>query len=245
MRFCEAVITESVEADAQPVVIIDSSNCARLWPWLADSRIHANKIDVSERQWMQEDWRGARIVRVRQDLAPGIILDKSFSLVPAPKVSVEGGARGRKKRVRLPVSPGSGTLYRLKSQTETGCVTYLSVGGKTLHQNKRGLSCYRDVSLPSRVKAAKDARKLFELTDFKPWTDQWPTPNPIELVVTLRQPGDDPDLIAEFVEALRHGFGHYAEWTSLPAPLFFERVIRDYISGFTLLEDEAAEPGEV
>jgi hypothetical protein len=43
------------------------------------------------------------------------------------------------------------------------------------------------------------------------------------------------------VERLRYGFGHYAEWTTLPAPLFFERVIREYISGFALTELEGPE----
>lgn len=58
--------------------------------------------------------------------------------------------------------------------------------------------------------------------------------------MTLRQPGDDADRIAELVERLRYGFGHYADWTSLPAPLFFERVVRDYVSGFAF--EEATEP---
>lgn len=60
-------------------------------------------------------------------------------------------------------------------------------------------------------------------------------------LTALRQEGDDPDRIAEFVERLRYGFGHYAEWTTLPAPLFFERVIREYISGFALTEFDGPE----
>ncbi|MHC5731064.1 MAG: RNaseH domain-containing protein, partial [Nostoc sp.] len=73
-----------------------------------------------------------------------------------------------------------------------------------------------------------------------PFLDQWPTPNPLEIVVTLRQPQDDPDCIASLVESLRYSFGHYSEWTVLPAPLFFERVVRDYISEFAI-EDEDTE----
>jgi hypothetical protein len=42
------------------------------------------------------------------------------------------------------------------------------------------------------------------------------------------------------VESLRYSFGHYSEWTTLPAPLFFERVVRDYISEF-VIEDEDTE----
>jgi hypothetical protein len=70
------------------------------------------------------------------------------------------------------------------------------------------------------------------------WAGQWPTPNPLEIVVSLRQSSDDPDRLAELVERLRYGFGHYSEWTALPAPLFFERVVRDYISAFAIENDE-------
>ena len=45
--------------------------------------------------------------------------------------------------------------------------------------------------------------------------------------------------MAELAEQLRYGFGHYSEWTILPAPLFFARVVRDYISGFALDENAA------
>ncbi|HEX8395127.1 MAG TPA: RNaseH domain-containing protein [Longimicrobium sp.] len=79
------------------------------------------------------------------------------------------------------------------------------------------------------------------MTARQPHVDQWPTPNPLEIVVALRREGDDPDRNDELVEWLRYGFGHYAEWTTLPAPLFFERIIREYISGFALTELDSPE----
>ena len=63
-------------------------------------------------------------------------------------------------------------------------------------------------------------------------------PESFELVVTLRQPGDDPDQLAELVESLRYSFGHYSNGSILPAPLFFERVVQAYISEFVIEEDE-------
>ena len=69
-------------------------------------------------------------------------------------------------------------------------------------------------------------------------------PNPLEIVVTLRTDGDDPDRLAELVERLRYGFGHYSEWTILPAPLFFERVGRDYISSFSLEDTQDEEDSD-
>ncbi|ETW99133.1 MAG: hypothetical protein ETSY2_41470 [Candidatus Entotheonella gemina] len=53
------------------------------------------------------------------------------------------------------------------------------------------------------------------------------------------QEGDDPDHVAAFVDHLRYGFEHHGDWTSLPAPLFFIRVVKDYLAEFT--EEEAIE----
>jgi hypothetical protein len=127
------------------------------------------------------------------------------------------------------------------------------VGGKTLHEYLRGQSCYRPTQINTPVTLKKDdgsREKVFnqaelevhQVSEKPPFLSQWPTPNPLEIVVTLRQPQDDPDCIASFVESLRYSFGHYSEWTTLPAPLFFERVVRDYISEFALeSEDTEAE----
>jgi hypothetical protein len=70
------------------------------------------------------------------------------------------------------------------------------------------------------------------------YTGQLPTPNPLEIIVALRQQKDEPDFIAGFIENLRYGYGHFNESSKLPAPLFFERVVRDYISDFNLEQEE-------
>ena len=101
-------------------------------------------------------------------------------------------------------------------------------------KEKNGKDSYKGVENKARLKV-----KILEKQE--PYTGQWATPNPLEIVVTLRQEQDEPDNIAGFVESLRYGYGHFNEWTILPAPLFFERVVRDYISAFTLEEDESAE----
>lgn len=249
MRFVETVVTESVEDGVQPLVIVDSSNCSRLWGWLADARIDPAAIEIGERQWMQEDWKGARIVRIRQDLAPGIVEDKVQELAES---SLEDD-RARStllcdRELPSPTSPPG--LYRLRTAGGNACVPYLSVGRKTLHKNKRGPSCYRTIEAAVPLPAPEGGTaaltnaagaKLLGLIERPPYVDMWPTPNPLELVVALRQEGDDPDAIARLVETLRYGFGHYSDWTTLPAPLFFERVVRDYISAFALedAEDDA------
>ncbi|KAA0578210.1 RNaseH domain-containing protein [Azospirillum sp. Sh1] len=249
MRFVETVVTESVEDGAQPLVIVDSSNCARLWGWLTDPKINPAAIEIGERQLMQENWKGARIVRIRQDLAPGIVEDKEQRLAEsAPDDARPTKALQADLVLRTPTSPPG--LYRLRTAGRNGCVPYLSIGRKTLHQNKRGPSCHAttlaSVPLPrpdsqSPAPTNADGSKLLGLIERPPYVNMWPTPNPLEIVVALRQDEDDPDDIARLVESLRYGFGHYSDWTTLPAPLFFERVVRDYISAFAL-EDAENDP---
>jgi hypothetical protein len=249
LSFVDHVISESVDEGANPVVIIDSSNCVQLWNWLADKRLDVSNITLGQRQWMQDNWKGARIIRVRQDLAPAIVQAKERRWAftsradtrPRDDLTVD-------MSIKAPSSPAG--LFRLRSRgAADGCVCYLSVGHKTLHMNKRGASCYRttDAAIalrdrqPGGTTPIKNAAGLpvFATKQRDPWINQWPTPNPLEIVVTLRQASDDPDRLAELLEHLRYGFGHYSEWTSLPAPLFFERVVQDYVSWFSLsYEDE-------
>jgi hypothetical protein len=45
MDFVKQIISNSVDEENQPLVMIDSSNSAQLWPWLADVRMNANQIN--------------------------------------------------------------------------------------------------------------------------------------------------------------------------------------------------------
>lgn len=102
----------------------------------------------------------------------------------------------------------------------------LSVGRKTLHQNKRDRNCHTttQAAVPApRPDGGAAARRRGGADEH-------------------RQDGDDPDAIARLVEFLRYGFGHCCDWTTLPAPLFFESVVRDYISALGL-EDAEVEVG--
>ncbi|EAZ93900.1 RNaseH domain-containing protein [Crocosphaera chwakensis] len=255
-EFVEQIISDSVDEGNNPVVMIDSSNCVQLWDWLSDRKLNTKDIDINGHKYMQDNWQGARIVRIRQDLAPGIIEDKVKYLAETyledARTKKELGAdEDRKIGISAPSSPTG--LYKLNLHNKTGCIVYLSIGKKTLHQNKRGASCYRKVEqdkyletklLSTKSKnqyqkvANKAGLKIKILEKQEPYTDQWPTPNPLEIVVALRQQDDKPDYLAGFVESLRYGYGHFNEWTKLSAPLFFERVVRDYISEFNLEEEE-------
>ncbi|MEP0855633.1 RNaseH domain-containing protein [Trichocoleus sp. DQ-U1] len=262
MEFVKKIITTAVDEGSNPLIIIDSSNCVQLWSWLADSRLDVNKIsferprsESSLCEPIDKEWNGARLIRIRQDLAPGII-DKTERYLF--KTSLED-TRSKKElekltpTLKIPSASDAKALFRLTATNSTGCVAYLSVGHKAVHQNYRGQSCYYPIpaSTPAKEKNEDGSQKtlfnkaglgVHQLSTRPPFVKRWPTPNALEIVVTLKQEKDNPDQLAALVESLRYSFGHYSDWTSLPAPLFFERVVRDYISDFAIEnEDTEAE----
>lgn len=250
MDFVKQTISNSVEEGNQPLVMIDSSNCVQLWPWLADTRMNANQINLGQQyERMQDAWQGARLIRIRQDLAPGII-DKKMRYLTETSLEDTRTEKELTSTLEIPSASSKMKLFRLSETNQTGCVAYLSVGHKTLHQKLRGQSCYRQIKINVAAKKPDGSKgevlnkaglKVNQIASKPPFVGQWPTPNPLEIVVTLRQEKDDCDRLAALVESLRYSFGHYSDWSSLPAPLFFERVVRDYISEFAI-EDEEAEP---
>ena len=254
--FVNKIISDSVNDCNKPVVLIDSSNCAQLWEWLRDTDINLSNININEHTNMQKNWQGARIVRIRQDLAPGIILDKVKRLAESSFDDTRTEKElevAEDKQIKLSVPSGQITgLYRLDVENSSGCIPYLSIGKRSTLQLKRGASCYREVvqekdyeievenddGETSKQKVTNKAKLQLQILETKlPYVKQWSTPNPLEIVVTLRQEQDESDNIAGFIESLRYGYGHFKDWTKLPAPLFFEDVVRDYISEFSLEEE--------
>lgn len=208
MEFVKQIISNSVEEGNQPLVMIDSSNCVQLWPWLADARINANEINLGQQyEWMQDEWQGARLVRIRQDLVPGIIEKKVRELA---ETSLEDTRTKKELTTTYTIdsaSPVNG-LFRLTTTNEnsetsqTGCIAYLSVRNNKPGK-KRGQSCYRTIDINTPVKKTdafkgkvynKAGLELHNLGTYLPFTSQWPTPNPLEIVITLRQENDDNDV---------------------------------------------------
>ena len=261
MQFVRDVISPSVKQGMQPLVMIDSTNCVQLWPWLADSRIDANNIKLEGiSDWMHKEWAGARLVRIKQGFTPAIIEEKVRYIMKS-SISDERSLDELKNLdadIKIPsASSTPGKLCRLTTSNRAGCIAYLSIGSRAVQQEWRGQSCYRAIpaytpvrlqdsdEIPEDDGSKKRPKKLVnaagiklrELSEKPPFTKQWPTPNPLEILVAVRQEDDDPDQVAALVESLRYVLGHYAESTALPAPLFFERVVRDYISNFSIEED--------
>jgi len=225
-ELCRTVITQACEAGERPLVLLHSNNAVTLWGWLADSRIDPDHIGfdaLGNGQGYEQLWKEARIVRVRTGNAPQLVIRKEQQVM-------EGGAV--KAHLSLPSSPNPG-LYRLDLPLHLP--TYLSVGGKLGRKTKKGTSSYAARLVVRKGPGVTSAKGSGVLEMRPPDTKNWPTPNPIELVLVQLQAGDDQDAAAMFVERLRSGYGHHHEWSTLPAPLSFESAARDYIIGF---EDE-------
>lgn len=153
MKFVEQIISNSVDEGNQPLVTIDSSNCVQLWPWLADSKMNANQINLGQQyERMQDAWKGARIIRIRQDLAPGII-DKKVRYFAETVLEYLRTKEELTSTFEIPSASSAMKLFRLTPTNQnseinqTGCVAYLSVGRKTLHQKSRGQSCYNSTQI--------------------------------------------------------------------------------------------------
>jgi microcompartment protein CcmK/EutM len=239
-KFCKQVITDSCSTGTHPLVLINSTNSARLWSWLLDRAIDAANIDFkTEGTAMQAAWSGARIVRVRQENSPRLVIDKQHLVAHLDK----SDKRGRKEiqpEASLRVTTahrGDGALYKV---VDSEFPVYLTVGGKDIDRRKRGASCYREVTLlGDKAEETEGKLNLYPLKLRGPETNKWSASKAIELVLAFIQEEDNPDAVAELVESLRFGYGHYGEWTSLPAPLFFERVVRDYVADFSENNDNS------
>ena len=56
--------------------------------------------------------------------------------------------------------------------------------------------------------------------------------------MVIRPHDDDPDQVARLVEWLRQCYAHFGEWSVKPAPLFFERVLKEYIADYNIEEGD-------
>lgn len=222
-RFCRDIINEAADSGSAPLVLINSTHSASMWPWLRDTDINPETIDFATAGLgFQERWPDVRLVRIREGYTPQLLLDKYYECTPAQEGS------GQKRTVSVPTSK-SGALYSVE---QAKLPLYFSIGKRDLHQHKRGLSCVHDVELLQDAGKTPDGHTLKQIITKKPSYKQWPTPNAVELTLAKLLPDDQPQLVARFVELLRSGYGHYAEASTLPAPLFFERVVKEYITEF-------------
>lgn len=238
--FVRGMLDGCAEEGDRPLVLIDSTGAAGLWPWLADTQlgpeltIGAERIDVSRR------WPNTRLVRVR--LGHGARIAERKTALYQQVDPVDGSDLGHEVGRYCPTIIARTVRLSAKGRA----AHYWTTGSYFQMSLPRGLSVYR--RLASFVPVAKldqkvqvpGHKRLFSPVEIDITDVSYRLPNPIETTVAMLQEGDDPDRIAHLVASLREGYGHTAAATSLPAPLSFESKARDYMTRFGLdaAEDE-------
>jgi hypothetical protein len=169
---------------------------------------------------------------------PRIILDrtKTAELLDAESGAVEG-------TIALHTPVAAPDVWEISAEGATPVFVGMGVRDRT-NKAKQGLSVYRPTLTGRRVSAdelpaaLKSTQRVDLLTERTLTNESYRIAGAIEIVPSLLDPTDDPAAVARLVNALRTGYDHTELASSLPAPLFFEKKVREYISLF-FLESEA------
>lgn len=219
----------------RPLVIVDADSSRSVWPWLKDEVIDPNNVHLDGTFHAEAAWPRARLVRVRTQNTPKVLWDKHFH---GAVQGEDGQPTDEIIRYHAP-SAAEADLFKL---TDTqGTNVYLSFGSTIRTKQTQGRSGYR--ALDGMKQVRDDAGQYFVADTMKVHTDAWTTPAGVEIVV-VRAGGDQPDQVARLVEWLRQCYAHFGEWTTKPAPLYFERALKEYLADYDLDEEEGGEEGE-
>ena len=223
--FYEA-ITEFCGRATNPLVIIDANSCRNAWPWLQDSILDSSNVVMAGHPHAEADWGDARILRVRTANAPKVLLDGC-----AVGEEIEGPGRIEYSAPKR----SDAQVYRID---DSAADVYLSFGSLLRTNLKQGLSCYRSVEL---LKQNPGSPRTYAIDQRQAFTGAWSTPTAVEFTVVRTAPGEHPNQLAALAEGLRSVFVHMGDWTTKPAPLFFERVLKNYLADYSMDEAESEE----
>jgi hypothetical protein len=221
--------------DREVVLLADSYTLSGIWQWLADAKV--NPADVSfpllGRSKVQEVMPNLTIVRLRREHAAKVLL-------PTPQIKVTfGQVDGTDTEPRPSARWADAKLYHVTDGSPL-MPTYLSFGSR-ISKVPRGVSSYRP-TVSHKQKKAEDNSPFTEKKENSPYTDTWATPNALEITV-LQDPGQPArftaDELAFLVEKLRSAYDHFGGWTTMPGPLHFASVLKQYIPDYDLAEAEA------
>ncbi len=236
-RFVKNVISESADNGEKPVVLIDATSARSLWPSLQNPRVTEEiSFPALEDGLIDKTaWRHVRVVRVDRHMA-GRILERKFSNFTS--------LQDETQVTRIPRPTINDAIVRLAKWNGGGL--YWNTAGY-LEQQMRGKSVYRPtfcITPPGKSDILPDGADGAEIESSRPPVIRKPyrLPPVLETVVMKISDGDDPDAIANMIGNLREGYGHHSSVTALPAPLSFDRKVEDYISRYTLPDDDNGLP---
>lgn len=215
-------LAEFGQRSQYPLVLVDADSSRSIWSWLKDEEIDAHNVRLADGFHAQADWPHARLVRIRTNNSPKVLWDAEF--YGRVKDSDE------EVRYRAPVW-AEAQLFKITDTVKTD--VYLSFGSAIRTSRTRGKSCYRTIQ---GMKEIGRTRRYLAVTMDR-HNDAWTTPAGLEIFV-VRAGSDQPNQVAQLVEWLRQCYTHFGEWTSKPAPLFFESILKQYLADYELEENE-------
>jgi hypothetical protein len=221
--FFHEVITDFCQRAERPLVLIDAVACREVWPWVADTRLDSENVLIAGHPHAEADWGDVRIVRVRTQNAPKVLFDRYFEGVCAETGDVV--------RYNAP-KWADAQLFKL---TDTRANVYLSFGGLLRIGRIQGSSCYQEID---GLKKNDGKPATYTRQPIGVFTGAWSTPSAVEFTVVRTAAGEQPEQIAQVVEWLRTLYAHSGDWSTKPAPLFFERVLKEYLADYDLDEDD-------
>ncbi|HIV72931.1 MAG TPA: DUF3893 domain-containing protein [Candidatus Aquabacterium excrementipullorum] len=215
------------EEDPKAVVLVDWSTVAGLWRELSDESLIAaqGRGPVLDGTDFGKAYPHMTLLRLRADRNATMVMrwvnTKKFDewrSEPAPTPT------------RTSVEEQYATTYKTavaldEAAAGSGLKHYLVVMGyRNTVQTKRGMSCFRP-----RSRMSPKGNGWFERRTLPVAKDNAALPGGLEVTVLHTSDALKPDSLVSLVMGLRLGYAHYDDWTALPAPLFFERKVRDYI----------------
>jgi len=211
--FLYKIIAERAKLHRDLIILADMQTLSGLWPWLADSKLDPTNLELAGEAHVEQDFRDATIVRLRDGHAPKVLID-----APRVNVKIDG-------RVRPAANWSDAILYAI-DDVGNKMPTYLSFGTR-IFKAPRGVSCYRAMETDGKLRA--------------PYLEAWSTPSALEITVIRAPRGRAPEGLAKLVEALRSEYEHYGNWTKYPAPLFFASFLKEYVPDYELDDEEDVE----
>ena len=221
--FFHEVITEFCQRAENPLVLFDAVACREVLPWLADSKLDPKNVVIGNHVHAEADWGNVRIARIRTQNAPKVLFD----------FSSEGECCETGEFMQYD-SPkwADAQLFQIK---DSHADVFLSFGSILRKGRILGVSCYRP---RIGLKANPGTPRTHRCIERPPFTNAWSTPTAVEITVVQTAPGEQPNQVAQLVEWLRTLHQHTGDWSIKPAPLFFERALKEYLADYELDEEK-------
>lgn len=207
--FVENVVDGAVDAGDRPLVLIDSTSAARMWPWLTDAKIGGSLVIGPESIDKSARWASARLVRVRYGHAGRVLERKSarYQRVNAVDGALVDTPNGLESRYCPTVTAKTIEV----SGQGPGDARHYWVTGSYLETMPRGLSVYRelDTFVPvDKVRNLQPAaglptKGLLTRISIDLAAEPYRVPNGLDVTVATVNPGDLPDRIAHLVASGR------------------------------------------